>query len=150
LQKIEPPSSNGVANAFKSVASAREERQKLIEEAAGERNRRLPKSRADAESLMRDAEAYAREVVEKAQGDSERFLAVWHEYNKAKDITAYRLYLEAVENIMPRVEKLIVNPEAEKPAETSGQYPVEPEPTQEGDLIHWHTLSKLHNNMGDR
>jgi len=118
LQNIEPPSANGVASAFKSVASAREEKHKLEQDAAGERNRRLPKSRSDAESLLRDAEAYAKEVVEKAQGDSERFLSVWREYRKAKNITAYRLYLEAVENIMPRAKKLIINPAAEQAGPT--------------------------------
>ncbi len=83
------------------------------QEAGGERNRRLPKARADAESILRDAEAYAKEVVEKSEGDSRRFLSIWEEYSMAKNITAYRLYFEAVENIMPRVKKLIINPAAE-------------------------------------
>ena len=137
LQNIEPPSTNGVANAFKSVASAREDKQKQVEEAAGERNRRLPKSRADAESLLRDAEAYTKEIVERAQGDSKRFLAVWREYNKAKSITAYRLYLEAVEKIMPRVEKLIVNPNAEETAPILTQDSVQPGRSQVSEPIQW-------------
>ena len=114
LQNIEPPGSSGVANAFKSVASAREDKQKLVEEAAGERNRLLPKARADAESILRDAEAYAKEMVEKSSGDSKRFISIWEEYNKAKNITAYRLYLESIEDIMPRVKKMIINPAAEE------------------------------------
>lgn len=113
LQSVEPPGSSGVANAFKSVASAREEKQKLVQEAAGERNRLLPKARADAEARLRDAEAYAKEVMERSQGDSERFVAIWQEYNKAKSITSYRLYMDALEKIMPNVKKLIINPDAE-------------------------------------
>lgn len=100
LRSIEPPSSAGVADAFKAVASAREEKQKLVEQAEGARNRRLPRARSDALGQLRDSEAYSREVVERARGDSERFLAMWTAYREAKSVTARRLYVETVESIL--------------------------------------------------
>lgn len=113
LRSIEPPGSAGVADAFKAVSSAREEKQKLMEQAEGERNRRLPKARSDAQRMLRDGEAYSREALERAKGDSERFLTMWQAYRGAKSVTAHRLYVETAEAILPRVKLLIVNPEAE-------------------------------------
>jgi membrane protease subunit HflK len=52
--------------------------------------------------------------VERAKGDAHRFTAAWHEYRKAKNLTAHRLYLEALEEILPKVRKMIFNPQAER------------------------------------
>jgi len=128
LRSIEPPISAGVSDAFKAVASAREEKQKLVEQAEGERNRRLPKARADARRLIRDAEAYQREVTERAHGDGERFIATWEAYRHARSVTAQRLYLETIETILPRVRLLIANPDAESGA-PSAALPALPDPT---------------------
>ena len=60
------------------------------------------------------AEAYAKEAVDRARGDAERFTSVWDEYRKAKDVTGHRLYMEAMEEILPKVTTLISNPKAER------------------------------------
>jgi membrane protease subunit HflK len=112
IQSIQPP--REVAEAFRDVASAREDKHKLVQRARGERNRRTPKARGQAGLIVSEAVAYAQEVVEMAHGDAQRFLAAWEEYRKAKTITAHRLYHEAIEEILPRAEKAIFNPEAER------------------------------------
>lgn len=112
IQTIEPPAK--VAQAFKDVASAREDKQNTVQEAQGERNRRLPRARGEVEEMLREAEAHAQEVVQMAKGDGERFLSNWKEYRKSKSITAHRLYMETAELVMSRVKKLIVDPDAEK------------------------------------
>lgn len=112
IQKIGPPMD--VAEAFRDVTSAREDKHKLVQQARGDRNRRLPRARAEANQTKSDAEAYAKEIVDRAKGDAQRFTAAWTEYDKAKTVTAYRLYLEALEEVLPKVRKLISNPEAER------------------------------------
>lgn len=112
LQRVEPPAK--VAEAFKEVGAAREDKQKLMQEAEGDRNRRLPEARAAAGRMRSEAESYAGERVSFARGDAGRFLAAREEYQKAKTVTARRLYLETVEEVLGRVRKVIVNPEAER------------------------------------
>lgn len=114
IKAIEPP--KNVAHAFKDVASAREDMHKMLQTANGEHNRKIPEARADAERMVLEAEAYAKEVVEIAKGDADRFLAKWEEYRKAKSVTAHRIYLETIEEILPKVKKQIINPKAEKNA----------------------------------
>ncbi len=112
IQSIQPP--REVAEAFRDVASAREDKHKLVQRARGESNRRMPKARGQAGLILSEAEAYAQEVVEMAHGDAERFLSAWEEYRKAKTITAHRLYHEAMEEVLPKVVKDIFNPGAER------------------------------------
>jgi len=112
IQSIGPPID--VAEAFRDVASAREDKHKLVQQSRGDRNRRLPKARAEANQMKSEAEAYANEVVERAKGEAQRFSAAWKEYDKAKTVTSYRLYLEALEEVLPKVHKMISNPEAER------------------------------------
>jgi len=113
IQNIQPPAE--AAEAFREVASAREDQHRLMQQAEGDRNRRLPEARANANKLRNEAAAYAKEVVEMAHGEAERFLMGWDEYRKAKTVTAHRLYMEAMEEILPRVRKLVSDPEAEGP-----------------------------------
>ena len=110
-QVIEPPPK--VSRAFKDVASAREDRHKVVEEARGQRNRDVPKARSDAQSMVQQSQSFANEAIERAKGDADRFTTTWKEYRKAKNLTAYRLYLETVEELLPRVKKMLINPQAE-------------------------------------
>ena len=112
IDRIEPP--KDVAMAFRDVASAREDRQKIMQQAEGNSNQRLPRARSDANNMTMKAEAYANEAVDRARGDAERFTSAWNEYRKAKDVTGHRLYMEAMEEILPKVIKLISNPKAER------------------------------------
>jgi membrane protease subunit HflK len=112
IQSVQPPSR--VAGAFRDVSSAREDKHKLVQQAEGNRNREIPKARSKADQMIRKAEAYANEVVAKAEGETQRFLSAWEEYRKSRRDTAQRLYLEAMEKILPRVRKILSNPRAEQ------------------------------------
>ena len=112
IQNLQPP--DRVAGAFREVSSAREDKKKLVREAEGNRNRKIPAARSKANRIKSEAEAYANECVAIAEGDAKRFLAAWDEYRKAKKITAQRLYLEAMETVLRKTKKLISNPSAEQ------------------------------------
>jgi membrane protease subunit HflK len=108
LQVVDPP--DQVKDAFHEVVRAREDRERLINQAQGYNEDIIPKARGKAQQMIREAEAYREERVLRAQGDSERFIALSEEYQKAKRITRSRLYLEAMERVLSKVKKLIVDP----------------------------------------
>jgi len=110
LQTVRPPKE--VAAAFSDVVSAKEDKERLVKEADGYREDLLPKARGRAASIIRGAEAYKAERVKHAQGDAEKFLAVLKEYEKAKDVTRKRLYLETMEQILPGIRKFVIDPGA--------------------------------------
>jgi len=109
LQTVRPPKE--VEKAFRDVVSAKEDKERLVQEADGYREDVLPKARGQAEKIIREAEAYKAERIEYAQGDKDRFLAVLKEYEKAKDVTRKRLYLETMERILPGIRKFVIDPE---------------------------------------
>lgn len=106
LQDVHPPEE--VVDAFRDVASAKEDLNKLINQAQAYKNDIIPKTRGNAEKNIREAEAFKEERIKKAQGDAEKFLLVLEEYRKAKTITEQRLYLETMEQILPGLKKFIV------------------------------------------
>lgn len=106
LQDVHPPSQ--VASAFKDVVSAREDKERMINEAQGYRNAVIPETRGNAAKIVLEAEAYLEQTVKRALGDSSRFLAQYEEYKKAPDITRKRIYLETMEEIYPNLEKFIM------------------------------------------
>ena len=112
LQDVHPPKQ--VIDAFKDVASAKEDKSRFINEAEAYRNDLIPKTRGEVASIVNKAEAYKQTVINKAEGDSSRFLAVLREYDKAKDITKKRMYLDTMEIILsqPTVQKMILSSEA--------------------------------------
>ena len=110
LQDVNPPQE--VDFAFKDVQSAKEEKEQLINEALGYQNDVIPKARGGAEKLIREAEAYREERIKRAEGDASKFLSVLAEYRKAKNVTEKRLYLETMEQILPGVEKVILDEKA--------------------------------------
>jgi modulator of FtsH protease HflK len=107
LQDVDPPVE--VADAFKAVASARENKNKYINEARGYQNGRMPRAEGDAAKLVREAEAYKSERVQIARGEVEKFSAVLKEYQNAKEVTRARLYLETMEKILPNKKKVIID-----------------------------------------
>jgi len=109
LQTVRPPKE--VAAAFSDVVSAKEDKDRLVKEAEGYREDVLPKARGQYEKIIREAEAYREERIKRAQGDADRFLAVLKEYEKAKDVTRKRLYLETMEQILPGIRKFVIDPE---------------------------------------
>jgi len=110
LQTVEAPSQ--VIPAFKDVASAREDRVKLINQAEGYSNDILPKAKGEAAQMVAEAEAYTSARVSRAQGDAERFTKVVDEYLKARDVTRDRLYIEAMEEIVGRADRIILDSKA--------------------------------------
>lgn len=110
LQTVQPPKE--VASAFSDVVSAKEDKDKLIQEAEGYKEDVIPKARGEARSIILAAEAYKEEKVKRAEGDVAKFLAVLAEYEKAKDVTRKRLYLETMEQVLPDIRKFIIDSEA--------------------------------------
>ncbi len=101
LQDVNPP--DAVKASFNEVNQAQQEREKLINEAQSEYNRVIPRARGEAQQTIREAEGYALERVNTARGDSARFVAVYKEYRIAPAITRTRIYLETMNEIMPRI-----------------------------------------------
>ncbi len=107
LQAADPP--DAVKDAFHDVVRAREDREKLINQARGYQADILPRARGLAEQIKREAEAYEQQRVLRAQGDSARFLSVLAEYEHAKAVTRDRLHLETIEKILTDIDKVIVD-----------------------------------------
>jgi modulator of FtsH protease HflK len=106
LQSVGPPSQ--VDSAFKDVASAKEDRERLVNEARGYQNDVIPKARGEAERMVKEAESYRVERIRRAQGDADRFNAVYAEYVKAPEVTERRLYIETMERILPGIQKYVI------------------------------------------
>lgn len=107
LQTVDAPEQ--VKDAFHEVVRAREDREKLINQARGYREDLIPKARGEAQEIIRAAEAYKEERILKARGDAARFDSVLAEYRKGPRVTRQRLHLEALERVLPNVEKIILD-----------------------------------------
>ncbi len=106
LQDVLPPKQ--VFDAFKDVASAREDRERAVEQAEGYRNDLIPKAKGEAEKIVSEAMGYKEASINKAKGDTSRFLQVLKEYRKAKEVTQKRIYIETMEEVLSRVDKFII------------------------------------------
>jgi membrane protease subunit HflK len=98
------------ADAFRDVASARADTARIVSQAQSYANDLLPRARGEARQMTESAEAYRSSKVNEAVGDAARFSAVAAEYAKAPEVTSERLYIEALEQILPKIRKLIVDP----------------------------------------
>ena len=106
LESSPPPE---VAEAFRDVASAREDHNTFINEALAYKNENLPVARGDAEKTLQDANAYRADKVAKATGEANEFTSRQGAYAKAPDVTRVRLYLEAVEKVLPGARKFVLD-----------------------------------------
>ncbi|MCF7903179.1 MAG: FtsH protease activity modulator HflK [Candidatus Marinimicrobia bacterium] len=109
LQDVTPP--KAVDAAFKDVQSAKEDKEKMINEALGYKNELIPRARGEAAQMIQQAEAFKQQRVKEAQGDSARFIQVLAEYKQAKDVTRTRMYLETLEKVLSKSENYIVDGE---------------------------------------
>lgn len=100
-----------VAEAFQEVTDAMADREKSRNEARMYANTLIPKTRGEAHALVREAESYKQERVAQAIGETSRFLALLEEYRKAPDVTQTRLYLEAMEQVLPDVTMYVIDSE---------------------------------------
>lgn len=110
LLAVDPPSD--VIDAFNEVQRARQDRDRLKNEAEAFRNDVVPRARGAAAKLIADAEAYQAEVMNRAAGDSSRFDQVYGAYKVNPDVTRERIYIETVEEIFTNVEKIIIDEDA--------------------------------------
>nr|CRH05315.1 Protease activity modulator HflK [Candidatus Magnetococcus massalia] len=110
LQQVQPPEE--VIHAFKDVASAREDKERSVNEAQGYANDILPKAKGQAARIVQEAKGYKEAKVSRAGGDANRFISLYNEYKKAKDVTRARLYLETMEEVMGRTNKVILDNDA--------------------------------------
>ncbi|MBN1541891.1 FtsH protease activity modulator HflK [candidate division KSB1 bacterium] len=106
LQDVNPPTP--VQPAFNEVNEARQERERIINEAWKAYNTAIPRARGRAEQVVLEAEGYATNRINRAQGDADRFISVWQEYRKAKDVTRTRFYVETMEEILNTIPNKIV------------------------------------------
>jgi len=106
LQDVSPPKE--VIGAFKDVASAKEDKNRMVNQAEGYRNDIIPKARGEAEAMIRDAEGFRESRIKRSEGDAVKFTTILKEYRKAKSITQKRLYLETMERVLPGIEKIII------------------------------------------
>ena len=108
LLDVNPPEK--VKPAFNEVNEAKQEKEKMINQAWEAYNKVIPKARGTAEKTIREAEGYALDKVNRAKGESEKFLATLAEYKKSPDITKKRLYLETLMESLPRAkDKYIID-----------------------------------------
>lgn len=107
LDKADPP--REVIDAFRDVQAAEQERDRLQREADAYANRVLAGARGESARVLEDAEAYRARVVNEAEGDASRFLAVLSEYRTAPEVTRKRMYLETMEVVLGRVNKVIID-----------------------------------------
>ncbi len=107
IENVAPPPD--AADAFRDVAGARADALRFVNEAQGYANDLLPRAHGEAEQMEEAAQAYKEGKVNRAMGDAARFAAVAAEYAKAPEVTSTRIYVEAMELILPKLRKLIVD-----------------------------------------
>ena len=107
LQKADPPKQ--VVDAFNEVQRAKADMERFKNEAEAYRNEILPKARGEASQLLQNAQAYKEAVVNKAQGEAERVNSVYNAYKEGKNVTARRMYLETMENVLEKSQKIILD-----------------------------------------
>ncbi len=101
-----------VQSSFNEVNQAIQEKEQTIYKAREEYNKAVPLARGEAKRVIKDAEGYAIDRVNRAQGDATKFKAVYEAYAKAKDVTKKRMYLEAMLEIFPKLgAKYIIDSE---------------------------------------
>ncbi len=106
LQDVHPPKE--VLDAFKDVASAREDKSRYINQAMAYSNEVIPKARGQASLILNDAQAYKETKIRQAQGDTSRFLSLLKEYKKAPDVTRRRLYLETMQYVLSHIRHKVI------------------------------------------
>lgn len=107
MQDAQPPEQ--VQAAFSDAVKAREDYQRIINEAEAYQNDVIPKARGEAARMMANANAYGAQAVAKAEGETSRFTQILTEYQKAPEVTRERLYLEAMETVLGSSHKVFMD-----------------------------------------
>lgn len=111
LQDVVPPAA--VKPAFNEVNEARQERERMINEATKQANQEIPKAKGAANRALSEAQGYATERVNRAKGETARFNSILTEYRSAPDVTRTRMYLEALNGVLPKVGSVLVMKEGQ-------------------------------------
>ena len=106
FQDVNPP--DPVKPSFNEVNESLQEKERKINEAWSDYNQEIPRAAGEAEQTIRSAEGYATERVNRAQGDANRFVSIYREYARAPLVTRKRMYLEAINEILPKINKKII------------------------------------------
>ena len=130
LQEVKAPGE--VRDAFEDVNKARQDQETIINQAQAYERDLIPRARGESEKIIQGAEAFKRERIAKAQGEAGRFLSILREYEKAKDVTRRRIYLEAMEEVLPGIAKFVVSPGAEGGIILNAGGPIVPVPGLSG------------------
>ncbi len=92
-----------VQPSFNEVNQATQEKERMVYQAREEYNKAIPAAKGNAEKTVKSAEGYALDRINRAKGDASRFLSLYAEYSKAKDVTRRRIYLETLKDLFPRL-----------------------------------------------
>jgi len=109
IEDARPP--NEVKAAYDDVIEAREDLERLVNEAQAYSNGIIPEARGEAQRLREEAEGYSSQVVSKSEGEADRFLALLAEYTRAPEVTRERLYIDAIEQVMTDSTKILLDTE---------------------------------------
>jgi modulator of FtsH protease HflK len=112
LRRVDPPAQ--VIDAFRDVQTAKADKEKEINQAQSYANDIIPRARGAASQIIEQAEAYRQEVVTNSEGEAGRFLSVYNQYTKAKQVTKKRIYLETMEKIYRDMDKVFIDKGAAK------------------------------------
>src|SRR5690554_2963919 len=110
VESTQPP--GPVQDAFREVQRAREDEQRLKEEAETYRNKIVPEARGQAQRMIEEASAYKEEVIERARGETARFNQLLAVYEKAPVVTRERMYIQALEQVLGNSSKIFVDTES--------------------------------------
>lgn len=110
VESTQPPPA--VQDAFREVQRAREDEQRVKEEAETYRNKVVPEARGQAQRMIEEANAYKEEVIERARGETARFLELLAVYQNAPTVTRDRMYLQALESVLSKSSKILVDTES--------------------------------------
>ena len=126
LQNVQAPEL--VLDAFRDVLRARQEKQTTINQAKEFENRIIPEARGEAAQKIEEAEAFKQARIARAEGEAAQFKAILTEFEKSREVTRQRLYLEAMEEILPGITKIIISSEANSFVILNGQEGLTPLP----------------------
>lgn len=108
LQKADPP--REVVDAFNEVQRAKADMERFKNEAEAYRNEVIPKAKGHAAQITQDAEAYKAATINKAEGEAKRFASVYAAYKDGKEVTIRKMYLDAMEDVLQKAHKVIIDP----------------------------------------
>ncbi len=107
MQKVDPPSA--VIDAFNDVQRAKQDRERQQNEAQAYSNDIVPKAKGEASKMVQDATAYKEKLTKEADGEAKRFISVYNAYKTNEVVTRRRLFLERMQDVFGRSEKVIID-----------------------------------------